>query len=131
MREIKFRAWLDMWKDGRLQMHYDGFGIDIGTGKLFHNIGNPLGLREYPRDAIIMQYTGLKDEYDKEIYEGDIIREFKLRSIIEWHSDYSSFGFYKPTSYGRSFQSFRVISTKDIEIIGNIHQNHELLTQLN
>ena len=63
----------------------------------------------------IMQYTGLKDKNGKEIYEGDILEVYGgecINYLVE--SLYSIF-------YDR-------INTElEYEIIGNIHENPELL----
>ncbi len=63
-REIKFRAW-DKWNNKMIQPH-DGDFIR------WHSMSNW-------RDCLdVMQYTGLKDKNDNEIYEGDIIK------IYDW-----------------------------------------------
>ena len=65
MREIKFRAWIA--KDNEMQ-----YGVSL----------NSLGQHaQQGEDAIIMQYTGLKDKNGKEIYEGDILEWTEDRNI--------------------------------------------------
>ena len=79
-----------------------------------------------------MQYTGLKDKNGEEIYEGDILYyqyklfrnapDIKTTYVVKW--DIDSFQGY--TTRGTIGTSVRYL-TKDFEIIGNIHQNPELL----
>jgi len=84
--------------------------------------------------AELMQYTGLKDKNGKEIYEGDILRTFDYENqptfIVEWRSEHACFGMYWPgnTGYmkGIGYDNRRT-SWDNIEIIGNIYENIELL----
>lgn len=75
------------------------------------------------------QYTGLTDKNGTKIFEGDII-DFLYRSgyddygIVQYDADETEFGFVYNLIYeglGRHYQS------KDIEVIGNIYDNPELL----
>lgn len=75
------------------------------------------------------QYTGLTDKNGTKIFEGDII-DFLYRSgyddygIVQYDADETEFGFVYNSIYeglGRHYQS------KDIEVIGNIYDNPELL----
>ncbi len=64
----------------------------------------------------LMQYTGLKDKNGKEIYEGDIIKKTdktKSPMLVEWR--------------GGAWGYSNVMWNKYNEILGNIHENPELL----
>ncbi len=81
----------------------------------------------------LMQYTGLKDKNGTEIYEGDLIKVNKL----SFESSAPLPEIMTVTYYGGMFQLFRGEESlmglhlnylDDGEVIGNIHQNPELLT---
>lgn len=77
------------------------------------------------------QFTGLTDKNGKKIFEGDILREAyhpEQDVIIEW-SD-GSFRFRranKPKDYGYSCTCCVQNAVGRLKIIGNIHDNPELL----
>lgn len=70
----------------------------------------------------IMQFTGLKDKNDTEIYEGDILR---------WHYMEEGVGVVKYSDRYASFEPFNQLRFDAVadtfEVIGNIYENPELL----
>ena len=129
MREIKFRAW-----DGK---RYQEVAISqCGKAMSFDTF------EYYPADDwLIEQYTGLCDKNGKEIYEGDIVYGDKTNGWVESIKGIATFmgSEFCLTNYpyckdGWSDYNLWYVSVSspnpfnmDVEIIGNIHENSDLL----
>ena len=111
MREIKFRAW-----DGK-RYTIDFFITSEGTVFKPHYDRNA----EIVSDFTIEQFTGLHDKNGKEIYEGDID---EARGICVWIEEDCRWAF-QEVETGHQHGLFAI--TGDFNIIGNIHENPELL----
>lgn len=124
MREIKFRAWLKEHKS-----MIDVMEIDIDNQTIFYYwFGDHDGRFENFNKIDLMQYTGLEDKNNKEIYEGDIIKF--LNSIFEviWCNEKASF-MLKNKEY-KEFLNFIYENNNGMEIVGNIYQNLELYEEV-
>lgn len=123
MREIKFRAWL---KEEKIMGEV--LGIDILHKEIFFS-NEDANCYEHTdfKDIELMQYTGLKDKNNKEIYEGDIV---KLRAnhrigVIKYYDEWGAFviEYIKPRPLAVLGNYYK----ENIEILGNIYENPELL----
>lgn len=120
MRQHKYRAWDSLNK----KIYYDSAqtplllygGIIFVENLSFDNV---IHINHDLPELIPLQYTGIKDKNDKEIYEGDILsysrdNQNKI-NYVKW--------------YAPCFILGQIIMgyCKDFEIIGNIYENPELL----
>lgn len=73
------------------------------------------------------QYTGFVDKKGKKIFEGDILSIYNSKAflfVVEWNNQYVL----KCTTNGVSDNILNVIeSSEDVEVVGNIYDNPELI----
>lgn len=131
MRTIKFRAW-----DTTAKAMILDYKIGFLEGTYSYSINDEFTNEEY----VFMQYTGLKDQNGKEIYEGDILvpTNKEMRSIVKFGEATVGDDFHEQTFVGWYLENkngavdelndFEVNSEyRKMEVIGNIHENPELL----
>lgn len=83
-------------------------------------------------DCVLEQCTGLKDKNGKLIYEGDIISLFDIdKGVIEWDKcQYQIVRCGAKLPMRLKYMSIRNLETERfVEVIGNIHENLELLEE--
>lgn len=119
MREIKFRAW---HKEQKRWLDISKLNFDLKCVEVWRE--EYLDYEFAYFDQIeLMQYTGFKDKNGKEIYEGDILRYEGIddENYDVRFSNYSGCWMGCNELYADVNRSFAV------EIIGNIHENKEIL----
>lgn len=133
-REIKFRAW-----DKRINKWVAiGFHV-LGEFNLFGGLGDHfMETKEITKvdsdidrlsDIEVMQFTGLLDKKGKEIYESDIVRIWadpKHYSGYTGH-DYVEAVVWNPERAQYKLTEHEFDDFEFIEVIGNIHENKDLL----
>ena len=123
MREIKFRVW-----DPKTKSMFNSAYVDLTHGKLE---------LQMVKDAILMQYTGLKDKQNREIYEGDIVKywdsyQMWLPAVVSYVS-----GCFCLTMESWEGDEIFLCDLEEmnglcvgIEVIGNVCANPELVKEL-
>ena len=125
MREIKFRAWHKEKKEmGEVRI------LDLVCEIVQVKIENVYGMWNFEYIELL-EFTGLQDKNNKDIYEGDILKykymfQDKMSTLeVVWNDERN--GFYL---YSEREEQFFVLETelkKQFEVIGNIYENLELL----
>ena len=125
---FKFRVF---FKYNQIMYDIDSYCFLQGLNKcifLFANGGQKTLKND---DFILMQCTGLKDKNGKLIYEGDIVTYDWLtpiskvwrtdaKHIVEWQDGFTVIG-------NIAGYDVKHGKTRNVEVIGNIYQNPELL----
>ena len=134
MREIKFRGFNgEKWLYGDLAINYKTKQATISDDRRWRH---PHPVRFYT----VGQYTGLKDATGKEIYEEDIVklspqfsvkqglkREFRFPAVVRWDERLARFSVRSMEIVGYLCHGLAPYGSEYITVIGNIHDNPELL----
>ena len=119
----KFRA----WDSAKKEMFKDTFAItEIGQVVVVEQkfvTSSPDYV--FVDHLVIMQSTGLKDKNDKEIFEGDVVKCNGLLGTIEsfkamWICSFVKYNNYQKVGF----------FAQEIDVVGNIYENPELLEDL-
>lgn len=124
MRELKVRAWYKPYKQMCQveSLRFDGNGVY--TAVLIEESFYDRRLVEAD-EIVIEQFTGLKDKNGTEIYEGDILIDDAGEPIEYWVVKFSDGGFVgECAGVAESF-----FELTNLEVVGNIHENPELLEE--
>lgn len=123
MREIKFRAWSLIHNEMRFNP-----SMSCKDGKWSLRQKGPSTLLQ--EDMILEQFTGLRDKNAVEIYEGDILGG-SIGAPVHWCEKRMGWAFTfddECACYMCSGDTeLSEYDLNELEVIGNIHQNPELL----
>ena len=123
MRELKFRAWdIDCHR-----FEYFEIGENDDCYGMFRVAANKFG-------SVVEQYTGLKDKNGKEIYDGDILGGIWESGFVSWCEECKQFQYHSAdigcmACSGDVHWCEIVEDDGKLEVIGNIHENPELLEE--
>lgn len=122
-REIKVRLYS---KPAKKYIDYITVGF-LNTGEL-RSYSTENGVGPVLEDNyIVEQYTGLKDKSGKEIYEGDIIRYDAIDYKVLWADYYAGFETKRLNSpWNNAGLTLHFLASVG-RVIGNVHENKELL----
>ncbi len=128
-REIKFRAWDKILKRTREVSCVNFFDELVILDET--NYGH---VTQKISDVELMQFTGLLDKNGKEIYEEDIVEwhpDYDLKeggkAVIVWDKDQWCPSSEKTGASGYYGYDGREFQWEDLEIIGNIYENPDLI----
>jgi len=127
MRVFKFRYWNPIAKTYKMSWRYNL----THDGKI---LAYDVDMMDYdeptdPKNSalVIQQYTGLKDRHEKEIYEGDIVKAYSEEFENENFTGKVIFDEGSFLTWINKNDIRGVWSGDNIEVIGNIMENPELL----
>ena len=142
-RAIKFRAWDNKNKKWLLGYEYPNLGgfdmfgecvlmdewAAVATSFMFGRDGKEIS------DLKLMQFTGILDLNEKPIYEGDVVKDNDLGNGIVVFQSGCFFMMYDAETnmefLGIKTDKFgRLQEKRIVEILGNIHENPELLSTI-
>jgi uncharacterized phage protein (TIGR01671 family) len=128
MRTIKFRAWdkdkkcfIPTEKWAVVSTDFNAFGIMLEDWENYKE-----GEYFYSNSQELMQFTGLHDKNGREVYEGDVIgRKGFFNRVVIWYE--CGFATYSVNHRERIMPMTKESIDEFDEVIGNIHENPELL----
>ena len=124
MREIKVRAWYKPYKQmcqvESLRFDRNGVYTAVLIEESFYD------RRIVEADEIVIeQFTGLKDKNGVNIYEGDILIDDTGEPVEYWMVKFADGGFVgECTGVAES-----LFELTNLEVVGNIHENPELVEE--
>lgn len=129
---IRFRAWHNTWEEmcEVKRIRFD----DEGNVTTVLFIGKDLGVNAKIDEIELMQSTGLFDENDKEIFDGDILK-VKIMSGQSWletvrYNDEKAMFVSKEVKrkvLESPLYDLFITDLFEVEVIGNIYENPELV----
>lgn len=125
MREILFRGKAVNLNNGSKDFVFGQY-VQNRDGKFICSDTRENGKQKHQViEKTVGQYTGLTDKNGKKIFEGDIVLYTRDEEVgqISYHESEAMF----VAEFDTWFTDFDHLYGKDLEVIGNIHDNPELL----
>lgn len=119
---FRFRAW---HKPTKKLFEVYSFNDELVFENTLDGVGSPTNPADIA-DCVLEQCTGLKDKNGRLVYEGDIIASRFQGQLFTANIKYlragwvAEFHYWKPSLY-------QMCNEAKFEVIGNIHENPELL----
>lgn len=127
MREIKFRAWDKSSNIMRTDITSIRYNLDGSINQI--DVFEGVDILFPEKEAILMQYTGLKDKNGVEIYDGDIA-ECNYCTKHNLQIVYDAPQFRLKSVGGEACDNAHLIRINTwLKVIGNIYENPELLEE--
>ncbi len=118
MKIIKYRVW-DKYTKTFIHFDMSNPMFDDTENTVAFNCNSVIGERDPDGDRYtFLLFTGLTDKANVDIYEGDILKDGEIISLIEWDAHNS--GFYSPKTKTEN-------AWVNCEVVGNKYTHPELL----
>lgn len=116
-----FRVWSNYWNKY-------AFDAELyPDGSLYAMFEDDDGVTHHENTDLVLEFeTGLKDKNGKEIYGGDILDDGEGHvGKVLYNERLASFAY----EWGNCGSTFMGLYTPDMKVIGNIHENGDLLKE--
>jgi uncharacterized phage protein (TIGR01671 family) len=122
MRDIRFRAWNTLKSLMTTTFEQRCIRGSIND-ELYY-------ITSYQTDLVLMQFAGLRDKNGVNIYEGDIVSDHVGIGQVIYSEQHAAFRVSYGNGQAKWFYDYILNGEKEsILIIGNIHQNPDLLEE--
>ena len=117
----RFRVWSDYWK------RYSFDAELYADGSLYAMFEDDDGVPHHENTDLVLEFdTGLKDKNGEAIYVGDILDDGEGHiGRVLYNERIASFAY----EWGNCGATFMSLYTSDMKVIGNIHENGDLLEE--
>lgn len=131
MREIGYRAWLKEEKRyiyPKLILNDFGSVVEVAYNDIDISSDELIEHKLLIEEVVLEQFTGLRDKNGKKIYEGGIVNIQGIKYYVDF--EYGGFWFNNNKRSWKSHRPFiHFLEINNVEVIGDIHRNPELLEE--